>query len=111
MIGFLPMLAEIGYSLWVYSCFLTLREWSVISYCTCLAFGLVFGIMNLFDYANIKILFYLLNEIFYAFALYYTVNAYKDFRFSGGIHGTNGKVEKKSFKNRTIEDRLIDKGI
>lgn len=27
VIGFLPMLAEIGYAIWCYSCYLTLREW------------------------------------------------------------------------------------
>ena len=26
-IGFYSMIAEIGYSAWAYSCFLTLREW------------------------------------------------------------------------------------
>ncbi len=31
-IGFLPMIVEIGFALWTFSCYLTLREWEVIGY-------------------------------------------------------------------------------
>ena len=46
--GFLPMLAEIGFSLWAFSCYLTLREWEVVVYLVALLGSIIYGVLNLF---------------------------------------------------------------
>ena len=48
IIGFLPMLAEIYYVTWLYSTYLTLREWSVIIYLLSLLTGVIYGALHLF---------------------------------------------------------------
>ncbi len=51
-----------------------------------------------------------MNEIFYCFALYFGALAYKDFRMTGGIHGTKGRTKKadKKKKSKTLKENLMD---
>ena len=87
VIGFLPMISELGLSTWSYSCFLTLREWQVIIYLLLLVVSVVNGIFNVFDFSTVGLLFYIVNLIYLVFALYFCFFAYKSFRMTGGIHG------------------------
>jgi hypothetical protein len=50
VIGFFPMIAEIGYITLIYTCYLTLREWEVVIYITVLATGIVYGFINIFAF-------------------------------------------------------------
>lgn len=108
--GFVPMLSELGFIIWTFSCYLTLREWEIIMYFVALTCGTIYGLLNLFSAKNISLLFYILNEIFYFSALYFGTLAYKDFRMSGGIHGTNGRTRKgdKKKKSLTLKENLME---
>lgn len=102
------MLAEIGYVTWSYACYLTLREWEVIGHMIFLSLGIVYGFINIFAFEQISLLFYIINLVFYCFALYYVFNAYKDFRRAGGIYGKDGKarvIEKK----KALKQKLVQK--
>ena len=87
LIGFRSMISELLFAMWAYSTFLTLREWQVIMYVIGLFFALVYGIFHLFTYPKYSLLFYIINVIFLGLAFYFVVLAYKNFRYTGGIHG------------------------
>ena len=90
-IGFVAMLQNIAFGFWSYSCFLTLKEWQVIIYIIGLFFGIAHGIFSIFQYSQLRLLFFILHLIYLSFALYFTVRAYKNFRVTGGIHGKLGR--------------------
>merc|ERR1712224_784312 len=79
-IGYSSMISEVAFAILCYSCYLTLREWTIILYWALLFLSIFLGIMNLFEYRNIRILFYILNEIFYGVAIYYVGIKYRKFR-------------------------------
>ena len=95
IIGFLPMLNELGLACWAYSTFLTLKEWQVILYMLFLFLGIVFGFLNIFAFSTLSLLFYIVNLVYYAFALYFTFISYRNFRKSGGIHGGVSKKQRE----------------
>ena len=105
-IGFLQMLFELFFVAWTYSCFLTLHEWQIVIYLLLLLFGIAHGVLNIFAFQDISLLFFILCFIFYSFAFYFVGSGYVHFRQAGGIHGTNGKLKKKkkSHKKQLIED-------
>ena len=111
LMGFLTTMTELGFSLWSFSCFLTLREWSIIIYMIMLLFSAIYGILNIFTIGTIGLLFYIMNLMFYILALYYILGAYKHFRDAGGIHGTKGKMTSSTYKKenkKNLKDNLID---
>jgi hypothetical protein len=85
-------LTGIALSSWSYSCFLTLREWQIIIYMLFLVFGTIYGILNVFSQPTETLFFYIVNLVFYGFALYFCWLAYKQFRTSGGIYGGKSRA-------------------
>ncbi len=53
-VGFLPMLTELGFVIWTFSCYLTLREWEIILYLVALSCAAIYGLLNLFANKNIS---------------------------------------------------------
>lgn len=120
------MIQEIGYGVWTYSAYLTLKEWQVVLYAITLFFGICYGFFNLFSHNDLNLLFYILNLIYYGCALFFLLRAYKNFRVTGGIHGKLGvqkvkenqtskdvspekkKTKKKMAKKEGLTDRLLE---
>ena len=105
LIGFFPMLAEIGYATLIYSCYLTLREWEVVAYIALLAAGIIYGFVHIFAFSNVSLLFYIINLVFYCLALYWAYPAYRDFRKSGGIYGKGKHLlqQEKKLKEELLQ--------
>ena len=93
------------YSVWVYSVYLTLREWQVILYLLTLIFGIIYGIFNIFDEPAETLFFYILNIVFLCFAVYFVWMAYKAFRTSGGIYG--GKSREERAKEKGAKEKSL----
>ncbi|CDW88769.1 UNKNOWN [Stylonychia lemnae] len=98
VIGFYSMLMEVAYAVWLYSCYLTLKEWQVVLYIIALFFGFAHGIFNLFQFSDMRLLFYIINLVYYGCALFFIIKNYKDFRVTGGIHGAEGTQKVKAPK-------------
>ena len=118
VIGFKSMISEIVYGCWAYATYLTLREWQVVIYIFAMCINVIYGVFHLFIYAKINLLFYILNVVFIGLASYFTMMAYRQFRFSGGIHGgphasmkekllEEGKNAKKKIK-KELEKGLLE---
>ena len=78
IIGFLSMMCELFYSVWCYSCYLTLRERQIVFYMVTIAFGIIYGFLNVFSstLTTVSLLFYIINLIYYCMALFYCWAAY-----------------------------------
>ena len=82
-IGFWPMLSDLLYSCLVYSIYLTLSKWAITFYEITLVGGIIYGILSLFPFTQTaQLLFYVLNLIFYGFALFFVWNANRLYRMS-----------------------------
>ena len=91
LIGFIPMMNEVMFICWSYAVYLCLREWEILLYMFALVMSIIYGVYNMVGLTSLSLLFYIINEIFFVFALYYTFRAYREFRYSGGIKGYQGK--------------------
>ncbi len=97
-IGFLSMISEIIFSLWAYSCYLTLKEPFIVLYLLGLIMGIIYGVIGMMYKTNINfnnMLFYIMAEVYYVLAFYYLGRTYLSFRKAGGIHGTFGTPKPK----------------
>ena len=77
---------------WSYSCYLTLREWSValyILFSTAVAFYLLYAGAGV-NAESTQVVGLLANSGFDVAAAYYVGRAYYYFRKTGGIHGLGG---------------------
>jgi hypothetical protein len=99
-------LSGLGYSVWIYSCFLTLREWQIVLYLLFLVVGVIYGITNIFTQPAEVLIFYIINLVFLCFAVYFCWLAYKAFRMSGGIHGGLSREERAKLKEESKEKSL-----
>ena len=107
IVGFLPMLSELGLSAWCYSCYLTLKEWQVILYMLFLFIGLINGFINIFAFESVSLIFYIINLVYYGIAMYFAFMSYKNFRKSGGIHGGVSKKDRQ--KQQQVKEKLLEK--
>ena len=98
-IGFRSMLTELLYGSLAYSCYLTLSHCSIIVYMIALLLNTTLGILNIIGKhkSTYALFFYIINLIFYGFALYFLYFKYNAFRKSGGV--SNSK-EEKLLKNK-----------
>ena len=87
MIGFEAMITEILWGCWAYSVYLSLREMMIVIYWITLAMGLMYKFMQLFDFSQLQLLFFILEQVFIGISLYYVGLGYLAYRKSGGVKG------------------------
>ena len=90
IVGFLPMLINIGNAAWAYSCYLTLRERELGVYFFLLIVGVVVDVLALFgdkDQGNVQVLGTLINIAAAVLLGLYVARAWYHFRHTGGLHG------------------------
>ena len=107
MVGFVPMLYNLGLSSWAYSCYLTLREREIIIYFILIVFALIQQIGTYFNdktYGNWQTLGGLVNLGIYALCLYVSARYYAYFRMSGGLRGVKDN-SKQSKKYRQLKEK------
>ena len=104
IVGFVPMLLNIGNAAWAYSCYLTLRERELGVYFVILIGQVVYDIYDLFSddkHGNVQVLGHLISAAFVVLTGLYVGRAWYHFRKTGGLRG-NGPRE------NLIEDRMYD---
>ena len=111
-VGFEAMIFALLLGTWSYSCYLTLREWSVglyILFSLATAFYLLYAGAG-FDAESTQVVGLLANSGFDVCAAYYTARAYYYFRKTGGIHGLGGVKELPEEKMLAQAATLAAKG-
>ena len=109
IIGFVPMIENLLFSAWVYSLYLTLREWLLLVYIITLPITMYFNIKSerqnhLYRQMNsYEVLGWLSLFAYYIFVVCYLIPVYIRFRTKGGIKGPGHK------KDRNVgQDDLYD---
>ena len=96
-VGFKSALINLALACWAYSCYLTMREKQAIFYVVLLVLAFAFSIVDLTRdlYGNLQFVSKLVNLVLYGILGVYTCYRYRDFRKSGGLHGTVAMLNEK----------------
>ena len=109
IVGFVPMLYNLGLASWAYSCYLTLREREMIVYFILIVAALGQQIGSYFtgkEEGSWQSLGGLVNLGIYVLCLYVAARYYAYFRMSGGLRGVkdNSKQAKK-YRNEVAKKK------
>lgn len=108
-LGFKPMLADLGYSLFVYSVYLTLYRPMIMLYMVVLFAGIGLGLWYIypFDQYSESTILYISNLVLYGFMLYFTFLKYRAYT-KAGRGGTKDDDPAMQTKKAQIKKKLIE---
>ena len=108
LVGFWPMLYNLGLAAWAYSCYLTLREREIVVYFFFLAAVIVAQIGRYWrgNEGSWQSLSGLVETGLYCLMLYVSARYYYSFRISGGLHG----LAENNKQSRKYRASLADNG-
>ncbi len=86
-IGFNDMILEVGWGLFAFAVYLTLRELLIMLYMVSLICGICGKIPFIENYQQTALLLFIMQLVFLFLSFWYVLFAYKDYRFAGGIKG------------------------